>query len=486
MANVTISNPLDLSPHEISAGSYVLRLVNPENGQPTLALNSTTNCDFLLPNLTENLSRSFLEFNSVIPDTAPALNWLSFHNGFLAPIDGMILSTQGGVRLAELNNLPEYTTAVWRANTDLKDFMTFPCHSTNELTVATVKEAGQLFNRIRQAQVSPPTADGIAGYSGSSYYINEAATALEAGSDDYTAVAKHITADAKCAAGAGTGNVAMRVRFPLNMLYHSIFNLDKNLYFNEQLRLTVRFNQGSKWGFESVTATAAASFTAANSVDSSATPSISGVCLRLAVETNESIKASMVSRVRDGDGISLRIPYPYVFKGTGSSSTAVVESFIRKVNRGNGDRLLRCYGLVLSASQVGRRYCSPHNGTAVTPTKWSNYRWYLDAKPLSDDVCDLLGAGVGTAWENHKNLFLGSCYKGIKDWLQSPVIIQDFSGVPQSKDFPETDGGASGLDLAVEREIAFQYTSVAASLNFWLFYICQKVLTINKMGVSVL
>lgn len=479
MANVTISNPLDLSPHEISAGSYVLRLVNPENGQPSLAVSSTTNCDFLLPNLTTNLSRSFLEFNLVWSDAGNTTNYCHFHNGFLAAIDGMILSTQGNVRLAEVNNIPEYTTAIWRACTDLKDFMTFPCHSNSELTVATVTEAGQYFNRIRAIQ----DLTGDPAYAASGACINsEAGTSQEAGSDDYTAVSRYVSA-VVIGANNGTGNLAMRVRLPLNMIYHSIFNLDKNLYFNEQLRLTVRFNQGAKFGFLSATS---ARSVAAASTDFATAPAISGVCLRLAVETNESIKSSMVSRVRDGEGISLRIPYPYVFKGTGSSSTGVVESFIRKVNRGNGDRLLRCYGLILSAAQTGARYCNSHNGTAVAPIKWSNYRWYLDSKPLSDDVCDLLGSGVGTAWENHKNMFLGSCYKGMKDWLQSPVVIQDFSGVPQSKDFPETDGGSSGLDLAVEREIAFQYTSVAASLNFWLFYICQKVLTINKMGVSVL
>ena len=97
--SIDVDKALDYSPKEISAGSYVMRLVNPENGQPVLALNSTVNTDFLLPNTVFNLARSYLNFNVLLNDTAAtAINLFNHaHSGFLAAIDGIVLSTASGV-----------------------------------------------------------------------------------------------------------------------------------------------------------------------------------------------------------------------------------------------------------------------------------------------------------------------------------------------------------------------------------------------------
>lgn len=486
--SIEVSRALDYSPKEISSGSYVLRLVNPENGQPTLSLNSTTNTDFLLPNQVFNLARSYLNFNYTIP--ALALNWHHAHSGFLAPIDGIVLSTASGVRLVEMNNLPEYTKIAWRPQTDYQEFLTFPCHSNSEATVGAVTQPGQLFNRIRAASSKLDDAAYVA----SSFHvatnngleINAAANDQNvAAADDYNAVANYI------ASPTAETALAVRVQLPLKMIYGSLLAVDKDLYFGEQLRLTIRWNQGTKWGWTSATSsfegTAATADLAAAQL-----PSLTTVQLRVAVEVNDAIAQGLKSKVM-GEGLNLNVPFTFVYKAVGSATASDVTTVIRKLNRGHGAKLLRVLAGLYTSSQTGNIYCNNYNyftAGGVVPTKWLSYRTMLDSKPIQDDT--LLMSDM-SAYQYHAEKLKGSVIKDFKDWAQCPTIIEDFSGVINAKDYPENDTANSGLDLTTEREFAFQYTNTsaggaqgAAALNVYLFCICQKKLHIGKDGVQLM
>lgn len=478
--SIAVSESLDYSPKEISSGSYVFRAVNPENGQPVLALNSTTNTDFLLPNTVFNLSRSYLNFNFLLNDTAATAvdRWNVAHNGFLAPIDGIILSTASGVRLCEMNNLPEYTKIAWRPQTDYQEFLTNPCHSNSQATIAAVTEAGQLFNRIRA--INDLTTSDASFAASSGHISTEAGTAQTAAEDSYNAVANYIGMTVTTAQN-GNGALGVRVQLPLKMIYGSILAVDKDLYFGEQLRLTIRWNQGAKFGY--LTATSLRSIAAA-SVDLTESPTMSSVVLRMAVETNEAVANSLKQRVLAGEGLNINIPFTYAYKSLSSAVALDSNTVIRKLNRGHGSKLLRVLAGIYANAQTGARYCNVFNGTAAAQIKWSNYRSFLDSKPLSDDV---LLVSDFTAWQAQSPKVKGSVIKGVKDWLQCPVIIEDFSGVPYSKDYPKSDHMASGIDLAIEREYAFQYTNVpATAMPCYLFCVCLKQLSISSQGISVM
>lgn len=475
--SIEVSPALDYSPKEISAGSYVQRLVNPENGQPTLSLNSTTNTDFLLPNQVINLARSYLNFNALLNDgagTTKAL-WNHAHSGFLACIDGIVLSTASGVRLVEMNNLAEYTKIAWRPQTNYEDFMSFPCHSNSEATVALTTQPGQLFNRIRAANANGSDA----AWAASSYHIStEAGTAEVAASDDYSAVANMIVMTVTTNQDA-TGALGVRVQLPLKMIYGSLLAVDKDLYFGEQLRLTVRWNQGAKWGYLSATS---ARSVAAASVDLTEVPTLTNVALRVAVEVNDAVAQGLKSKVMS-EGISLNIPFTYVYKGVSSATASDTTTLIRKINRGHGAKLLRVLAGIYANAQTGARYCNVYN---LASSKWVSYRTMLDSKPIQDDTLNMSDM---SAYQYHNDKLKGSCIKDFRDWAQCPTIIEDFSGVARSRDYPENDAANSGLDLSTEREFAFQFTNgaaIAAALNVYLFIVCQKKLSINKEGVQLL
>jgi hypothetical protein len=472
--SIVVQDALDYSPKEFSAGSYTWRIVNPENAQPVLALNSTVSTDFLLPNRVINLHRSYLEFDYTVEDgvgTAAGL-YNHAHNGFLSEIDGIVLSTASGVRLVDENFLPYKTKLQWRAETDLQDFLTFPCHSHDEKTVADVKEAGRKFNRIRAAN-----ADGSdAAWLKSSYHISAlAGTAQAAASDDYSAVSNYIGRSVTTAQN-GDGDLAVRVRLPLSMIYGSLLAMDKDLYFNEQLRLTIRWNQGSKFGYLSA---ASARSIGAASVDLTETPVISNVRLRCAVETNEAISNALVARVLDGEGININMPFTYAYRSTSSSNVLDTNAVIRKLNRGHGSKCLRVFAGLFFPTQTGARYCTAYN---VGGTVWSQWRPYVDSKPLTDNA--LLDADF-SAYMYQAEMLKGSVIKGVKDFNEAPPLIVDFTGIPHSKDFPKNDDKVAGLDLTVEREFSMEYVNVPANVVAHLFAVCQKTLSINKQGISV-
>lgn len=466
--SIDVSKSLDYSHKELSAGSYTLRIVNPENGQPSLQQSSTISTDFLLPNKVFNLSRSYLNFNLECAGEVNQFNHI--HSGFLAAIDGIVLRTAGGVTLVEMNNLPEYTKVAWRPQTNYEDFMTFPCHNYSTATAAAVTQPGQLFNRIRAAN---GTASDAA-FAASSYHCAaEDGKTYVAASDDYTAVANYVVQETKSA-----GN-AVRVQLPLKMIYGSLLAVDKDLYFGEQIRLTIRWNQWAKTAWNSPTTTYDV---AGASTDIGAAPALTGVQLQIAMETNDAIVQNLIQKIESGSGIQINVPYTYVHKAVGANSANSNATIIRKVNRGMGSKLLRVLVGVYSdsANQIGFRYCNNYN---YGSTKWSGYRTYLDSIPIQDN--NLLMSDF-SVWQYHSDKLKGSVCKDFRDWAQCPTIIQDFSGVPRTCDYPETDHVVAGLDLAREREFALQLYNVAANLTVLFFFVCQKQLSISKSaGISL-
>lgn len=471
MASVQVAEALDYTPKEFSAGNYVLRNVNPENGQPVIQLTSTINTDFLLPTVVCNLSESSLDFNYVI--TEAAAGYTNLHNGFLNEIDGIILSTASGVRLCELNEVSAYTKLVWRPETDFQDFLSFPRLDV-QVDVATSARAGQKFEQTKIISANGTAANVNAG--------GLHALAIDGSSsenDDNNILAvSNMRSTGVLRDGGGAGNQAVRVSLPLKLLYGTIFAQNKDLYFKgEQLRLTVRWNLGIKWAFSGAAALGVAG------IDNAIAPTISNVVLRLAVEKNEPLVNSLIQQVNSAEGINIRIPFTYSYKSTGSAGASVQNNVIRRLNRGHGSKLKRIFSGLGMATQTGNRYCCFNNHTTLL---WDSYRTYLDSRPLQDDV---LTNSDYMAFRYHKNKLVGSVLKGGDEWMQVPVLIEDFSGVPHTKDYVKTDNMSAGLDLSVEREFVLQYTNNTVdpgALNVWMFAVCEKQLTINSAGIQVM
>lgn len=494
--SIAVSEALDFSPKEISAGQYILRLVNSENSSTTnIAPSSTVNTDFLLPNQVINLSRTFLNYELLTTDTPAANKYMFFHSGFMAHIDGITLSTSSGVRLVEINDVPYYTKMVWRTQTSHDDFETFPKHDPlAPATVPTIVESGHLLHKTVGGAAAGLLANPVTHFpssvaefkTGSFVPANETATCNWVACDfPYDAPANY------CACSLNAQN-AIRVRLPLKMFYGTLLALDKDLYFGEQLRLTIRWNLGKKMGWTITNGTApygaqaAAADNATAADDFVSAPTISGLNLRVAVENNDAVAQTIKSRVA-GEGITINMPYVYNWKG--STSGSGTDSFIRKLNRSHGIRLLRMISGVFGAVQTGPLYTNMQNFTWSQPgppaygNKWSSYRDFIDSRPLCDD---LLTVSDQLAYLHSMEKLKGSLIKGVRDWMCFPVLISDFSGVQKAIDYPKTDSAASGLDLSQEREYMLQINTTVAGQFCYLFAVTLKQLHISSAGVAVM
>ncbi len=508
---IAVSESLDYSKKEVSSGSYNFYTVNPEVPQSTtLNLDSTQNCDFLIPNQVLNISRTYLNADITIPAQGAA-EYGHAHTGFLAPIDGIVLSTASGVKLVEFNNLPEWTKIAWRPLTDYQKYMTHPCHSVNIAAVEDVQECGQLFNRSRNlaapygaytplavdpyadtpvsgVATSSATAVQDAAWLKGSFHISTEAGTAQVPAGDFDAPCNYIGRSAVNAA------LSYRLRLPLKMIYGSLLAVDKDLYFGEQLRLTIRWNAGRKFGYTSLAAAAQAGTSPAAgnvsiaSLDLAVVPVLNSVQLKVAVEVNEAVAMMVKQTVLADKGFTISTPFTYAWKALTAAAAASTNTFIRKLNRNNGAKCLRIMAGVFNAAGTGARYCNVYNGTCALAgqTKWQSYRSYLDSKPITND---LLRCDNFSAYQYVEDKLKGSVIKDIKEWMAVPAIIEDFSGVALTKDFPKSDHMNSGLDLTVEREFSLDVTTAAGNataMPVMLFAVCQKTVTINNQGISIL
>jgi hypothetical protein len=266
------------------------------------------------------------------------------------------------------------------------------------------------------------------------------------------------------------------------MIYGSLFAVDKDLYFGEQLRLTIRWNNAAKWGWERTEA-ADNKFYADDttaSTDLTTAPAITNAHLRVAVETNDAIASALVNRVAGNEGLSINIPFVYSYRAAAPAGTGSTNAVIRKLNRGHGSKCLRTYASLFSAFNAGTAYANNNNSSGI---KLTAYRNYLDSKPLSDSQ---MLVSDHTAYMDHMDKLKGSVIKSELDYLQNMVVIEDFSGVSKTKDYVQNYTHSSGLDLATERELSFEYVNALASSPIFVFAVCQKQLSITKMSISAM
>ncbi|MGV8131484.1 MAG: hypothetical protein ACP5N7_05295 [Candidatus Pacearchaeota archaeon] len=479
--SLAVSEALDFSQKELSMPTYTKRVINPENGQPVLSLNTEVNCDFLIPNLTHNICRS--EVNADFTSQAEENKFCHFHNGFLAPISGIVMKTLDGIELVNITDIPRWTRLAWRAMTSLEKFLTFPRNDTDVTNTGAddytplSKGCGFMFHRIGAVQDYTTSAATYCAGTAPIYNGETTATgALVKSEDDHTAVSTVISAS------AGSGNVAfhaqrtllMKLRLPLGMIYGTLLAVDRDLYYGQQVRLTIKFNAGKYLGFNTATSVQSVG---ATPTELTVCPLISNVVLKLAVETNQAIADDLRNKIMSS-GVTFDIPFTHSWRTVSSSASS--DSITRRLNSSHGKKCMRIITGVFNNLDAHAMYSHIYNADGA---KWTAFRSYLDSKPIQDD---LLSISDSSAYMYNYEKFYGSCIKSAIDWQHNAVIIDDFSGVRYTKDYVSSDHAISGIDLNRDREYTIQINSVRAAQPIYTFAQCLKTLSIGPQGVTMI
>ena len=460
----TVSHELDYTPKILNGPHYKYTRLFPTNSSTDVALNvaSTTETQFEVPTKVFNSSKCYLKGNMTLTSGGGAdIKKLVHKYGFVM-IDSISISTRAGVFISNIRHVGRYSRAILQATTSKEKYLSKPpLVLTNALGATTYP--GEMIapaNQISAIGALVQSGD-FAGADGA--YVANATTPL--------------FLDTVGSATTATATVCYKFKIPFSDLKSSFFALNKDVWFNEVLLVTINWNPFVRLGG---TIDHADYFSWATTRGALTAGAISDLGLYMAVEQNQAISNEVMAKVLNG-GINLVIPYVNSFKltaGTGASG-----SISQRINRANGRTLCRVVTSV--AGTVEASSTADWNTNNQAGTKTASFYTTMDS--VKQQEANLTPA-THTDFLALADLLEGSAYYTGLSWQVNPVWVDNFHG---NKSIHWCDGEhdddfkQGGIPL--DSEITWGYvadTKEAVALNYYIFAITQKLLTITSMGVE--
>jgi hypothetical protein len=282
-------------------------------------------------------------------------------------------------------------------------------------------------------------------------------------------------------AANGAGTFAMEI--DLGKIPFSFFNVNRDFYSVETLQLTIEWEGYDSFLFQATFPPAGGPPIAfANIATLVGVPTFTSMALYMAVEMNESVRNSVISKVT-GAGLTLLMPYSFVYvQGIGQATNYAVNY---KINRAHGERLLRCITapVCTTANTLANRALTFNIGANNITT----YNTQLDSRRLQVED---LSCAVGT---NHDFLYnypllKNSIYSNLTDYAAiNPIHIDDWSAIDTLDQAAELDLTACGLPLDTEKLYTFNILARPNTFNIALVtvVVTQRTITSGPSGILV-
>ena len=575
-SDLVTGTEIDFRPKTFEHGSYRFNRLLPVQGPLTQSL-STTNVSVTtmeLPAKVFNLSKSVLRFQMQVPCQSATTNvWI--HADGIPVIDRLSLFTRSGVYIADLTNFGTFmkvtnkwtqskqelvlndkgSMSAWAAvnvnapgnsnGTATNGFQSCDCACLN-LPQTVVNEKALQAN-TSGAAINPDTGTVIPTFSGilapgnaglitsddvmlqsginriiqQQNYLqegNQMPQAVDAtGSIDITEQ-RYLFNVGRADLQQGVANNISTLNYVIKFgqIPHSIFSVNKDLYFGETLILQINWAPLNRVGFQgscfdvraenrganspdiatelhpastylgytrpstgvAVAANAAAAILNATTAFSpNVVAQMNNITLYLAVETNRLLIETIVRQMSTS---GLRLLIPYVVSGKYTSTAGNTQNVQQRINRAWGRTLLRIYHSVFNASETEINAYNNYN-VAGAGTVQSFYTT-LDNDRIQEVNLD---CRYQDDYLFLKEMFEGTAYQSAPHYQSNWSWVDDWTGRSPSK-YKELDIGECGLTLATERLWQIYMTmAAAASYNHYTFYVCQKMLTITPTQIVV-
>jgi hypothetical protein len=440
--------------------------------EPTVALNGTCISEFeITPNQVFNLSKSFLEADFVFPTTGVNTYTNVAHSGFCAYINQVEFIDASGKQLVWIQYPEQYTKIVWPTSISQEEFL------TNPMPIAAVSiplVAGLKTTLLNRSNVIPTVINGGAPATSTTGALVSTGTGLEAYSGVQHAIVGAVTNGAD-----NLDILAVRLQMPLSQFCGTLFACNKDLYFGQTTTIRITWNQGLKMGYKMVAADGTVPLSLAFA------PTISNDRIRLAQQANpitaESIKKSIYS-----EGMKLNVPFVWGYKITlanGDAANPTPQSFLRKINKGHGQRLLRVWTAQFNTAgdSGGAYFCQNQN---FRDTMFTEVWAQLDGNNLQES--NLVNAN-GDIYEFIQQKLDKSAGGSANQYLSSAFMLNDFTPW-KTIDYAKSDCIVGGLSLSEEREYSINFISKQvpngnANNLYYMFIVCQRELLITADGV---
>lgn len=265
-----------------------------------------------------------------------------------------------------------------------------------------------------------------------------------------------------------------------DLLPHTICALDQLFYFGgSQLQFDFYFNAidyvGALLGTSALI----------TSVAQLPTTTFSNFQFNLCTEYNVNVTNSIMEKVKNG-GISIPIPYVYGSKTSITSGTS--HNVNQVITRSAGGRLLwvawapfdnsGTRDILNSHSQLN---CTALAGLGTYANVFSSYNTSLDNVFIKSQ--STIDCTKGEHWLYNKNELRGSAIQGIDTFSNDFVHIDSWVGKPLCEYDPSV---VDGLVLNENHTWGLTSTTVATSLQHYIYYCMQRQLVIQPFSVQVM
>ena len=525
-------------------------------GGSTATINTTSSVivNFEIPNNCMNLSQSKLAFDMLFSDGSANKAHCVDALG-LSLFDRISLSTRSGVVLASADNMGQFCHIVSKIKTKVLDLIDNPSSATctPQLPAGLVSAPSACYplvgtsNILINASQKKPYSDmckcaacpstsifkslttSVTGIASSTQSIANNVSSLYRidGSLISTPFFENLHVITENKSVATAGNLAISYQIPLRAVKDTILEVNKSLYFGDNLILSLSFNPSTKFSWLSTggvdggqsTGTSASPGTTLSTgtppvqwsptvgaIVQSVSPLLSNIALYIAVETDPIITSQLINEVNTS-GFSMTIPYVYCTKSpvpvTAVVANAVANSSAfsmqQRITRGYGHHLLRCYSSIFGAegvtlqSQIGTALLplsvgdGVQTGVAVVTGFTTNqhsdvtlggYNTSLDGIRLQDFT---LSANDSTHWLVNEPYLRGSCILNLEQYKNQCMHIDSWTGNPVCM---EDDTITNGLSLDADKTYGITYPTLynisgTSQLNHYLFFVVQRTLAIK-------
>ena len=454
-------------------GNYkYLRIVPVGTGQNiTLSLSSTTQTQFELPNNVMNLSKSKLVFDLLVPLQGSLLKFNNIYANALSLIDRITLTSRSGVILVDIPNTATFGNLISSVNTQLSDLLTRTPLPTNvnipegsAATNASATDPATIASNTSAITASQliPISDLIK----CNGTVNQQASANAYVATAYTPYTE--PAQVLVAPSLATSN-AISYQIDLSAFKDTLMELNKNIYFGDNLVLTINWNSCTKIGHTNITGTGQIN---TGPADFSVALEVRNLYLYNACETDPTIISQLVSSVNNGE-FSLITPFVYCQKFVSSSGTS--NAIQQRINSTYGSTLLRTYFGCFHITETSAN-AYDHNDSYIV-----DYNSYMDGLRLQDFT---LRVSDATHWLHNNQHFKGSCMQSLNQFKGSFVHIDNWCGAPPCIN---DDSQLNGLSLDSDRtwSVIVNNNAAAEAYRFYLFFTTQKKLVISKGVLSL-
>ena len=533
----------------------------------TLSNTSSIIVNFEIPNNCMNLSLSKLCFDMAIAAASGGKSTNVDALG-LSLFDRISLSTRSGVVLASADNMGQFCHLVSKIKNKVIDLidnpssascrpqgsgglvsqplLTFP--NLTPINSSSLFSSKKPYTDICKSGAVSSTSmfkSMLSSVGGTAVYIQSIANNPSSlyridGSFNSTPFLENLHVITENKIDATAAGLAVSYQIPLKAVKDTILEVNKSLYFGDNLILSLSFNPTSKFSWLStsgidggqaqtqvvtgltqiainpsvggagVGVTPVQWTPNAGSAVAVNTAALTNLALYIAVETDPIVTSQLINKV-NGAGFVMTIPYVYCTKspvnvsailGTAAPSTSSF-SMQQRITRGYGHRLLRCYSAIFGAEGItagnmsimdnshafpntiadGATVMGVGSVTGFTTNQHSDlclggYNTTLDGIRLQDFT---VSASDSTHWLINEPYLRGSCILTLDQYKNQCCHVDSWTGKPVCEEDDTIDNGLS-LDADKTYGVSYQTlynTSSSTQLNHYLFFVVQRVLAIK-------